>query len=151
MGEKRRGSRGMSWGHPWPGSGGETLRSARLPAQVGPGGCRCHNAAASAVTSCSGSPEEGGSPSLSAAPLEFGTTQSPMGRFLSSIFFEDSLGAVWHERLYEGEGKGTGEAAFVLQDQVMYREKGNLDCSGVRGGTASGGKGGPGRTLGVHH
>lgn len=55
LGEKRRGSIGMSWGHPWPGSGGETLRSTCLPAQF------CHNAAASAVTSCSGSPGEGGS------------------------------------------------------------------------------------------
>ena len=134
----------MSWGHPWPGSGGETLRSTRLPAQF------CHNAAASAVTSCSGSPGEGGSRPLPAAPSEFWTAQSPMGQFLSSTF-EDSQGAIWHERLYEGEGKGAGEATLVLQDQVMYGERGSLDCSRVRGGTASRGKGGPGRTLGVHH
>lgn len=74
-----------------------------------------------------------------------------MGQFLSSTFFEDSQGAIWHERLYEGEGKGAGEATLVLQDQVMYGERGSLDCSRVRGGTASRGKGGPGRILGVHH
>lgn len=116
----------MSWGHPWPGSGGETLRSTRLPAQF------CHNAAASAVTSCSGSPGEGGSRPLPAAPSEFGTAQSPMGQFLSSTF-EDSQGAIWHERLYEGEGKGAGEATLVLQDQVMYGEGGAWIAAGCEG------------------
>lgn len=128
----------MSWGQPWPGSGGESLRSARLPPQVGPGGRPLSQCCGLCCHFLFRLPEEAGSPSLSAAPPEFGTTRSPMGQFLSSTFFEDSLGAVWHERLYEGEGKGVGEAALVLQDQVMYREKGNLDLQqGARGHSVS--------------
>lgn len=49
-----------------------------------------------------------------------------MGQFLSSTFLEGSPDAVWHNMLGEGEHKGAGEAALVLQDQVMYGEERRL-------------------------
>ena len=109
---------GPSWGHPWAGSGG-TLRSARLPVQVAAGGVAVTMLQPPLSLPVPGLRGEGGSRPLPAAPPESGTTQSPMGQFLSSTLFEDSLGAEWHKRLYEGEGKGAGEAALVLQDQVI--------------------------------
>nr|ACO72572.1 calpastatin isoform IV [Ovis aries] len=51
-----------------------------------------------------------------------------MGQFLSSTFFEDSQGAIWHERLYDGEGKGAGEATLVLQDQAKAKEEKVKKC-----------------------
>lgn len=55
-----------------------------------------------------------------------------MGQFLSSAFFEGSPDTVWRDKLCEGEHKGAGEAALVLQDQVMYREERKLDENTMR-------------------
>uniref|UniRef100_A0A8C9DY44 Calpastatin n=1 Tax=Phocoena sinus TaxID=42100 RepID=A0A8C9DY44_PHOSS len=51
-----------------------------------------------------------------------------MGQFLSSTFSEVLPGAVWHDRLCEGEHKGAGEAVLVLQDQAKAKEEKLKKC-----------------------
>uniref|UniRef100_A0A8C9D3Y0 Calpastatin n=1 Tax=Panthera leo TaxID=9689 RepID=A0A8C9D3Y0_PANLE len=51
-----------------------------------------------------------------------------MGQFLSSAFFEGLPGAVWHDKLCEGEHKGGGEAVLVLQDQAKAKEEKLKKC-----------------------
>lgn len=115
------------------GGAGEHENAAKVPQEHHPissrreaGRCRCHNATASAVTSCS---ELLGKVSLTNSQqlfLSLGLPWSKMGQFLSSTFLEGSPDAVWHHRFCEGEHKGAEEAALVLQDQVMYWEEKKL-------------------------
>ncbi|XP_047586334.1 calpastatin isoform X2 [Lutra lutra] len=48
--------------------------------------------------------------------------------FLSSAFFEDLPGTVWHDKLCEGEHRGAGEAVLVLQDQTKAKEEKLKKC-----------------------
>lgn len=89
----------------------------------GAGRCCCHNASASAVTSCSDSLGKVSLTDSQQLSLSLGPPWSKMGQFLSSTFLEGSPDVVWHNTLGEGEHKGAGEAALVFQDQVMYWEE----------------------------